>query len=280
MDVAPIINQIAQRSAQKEQPGDYRKEGLLYCGKCHSRKERNVAIGGRVMRVGVMCRCQNSAYLREQEEERARAAAVKVKQLRAECIKDRGLEMCRFERAKDSQNIRRCRKFVENWSAVKRENLGMVFYGAPDGGKTFAAACIANALIDKGVPVMVTSFPKILAISFEERAEIVGQLGRYSLLIIDDLGVERESRYAFEQVYTVIDERIKSKLPMIVTTNLSLEELKNPKDIERARIYDRLMEVAVPVYFPPGDFRKAIGAQKKKAMAEIFGREARRKGAG
>ena len=43
-----------------------------------------------------------------------------------------------------------------------------------------------------------------------------------------------------EQVFNVIDSRYRSKLPLIVTTNMTLEELKNPQDLTRSRIYDRI----------------------------------------
>ena len=66
------------------------------------------------------------------------------------------------------------------------------------------------------------------------------------MLVIDDLGAERETDYALEQVYTVIDERYKSEKPLIVTTNLTYEELKNPTDIRYKRIYDRVIEMCVP----------------------------------
>lgn len=271
MDFSGIMAQIAKRSAQREQPGDYRVDGLLYCGKCRTPKECRITIGGQAMQVGCMCRCQSDDWNREQQEERRRKAAVRVKQLRAECIQDRKLDGCRFEEADDSKNIRRCRRYVENWDRVRREGAGMVLYGPPGGGKTFAAACIANALLDKGVPVMVTSFPKILAASFDERAEIINQLGRYSLLVLDDLGVERDSPYALEQVYTVIDERIKAGRPMIVTTNLALGDLQNPRDMERSRIYSRILSKSAPVFFPQAEYRERAGAHQVSVLKEIFG---------
>ena len=67
-------------------------------------------------------------------------------------------------------------------------------------------------------------------------------LDDYSLLVIDDLGVERNTEYAMEQMFTVIDSRYRSKKPLIVTTNLKLEEIKNPPDLAHARIYDRILE--------------------------------------
>lgn len=273
MDFSEILNQIARRSAQREQPGDYRVDGLLYCGRCQTPKECRITVSGQVMQVGCMCRCQSDEWEKEQADEKKRMEAVRIKQLRSECIQDRRLIDCRFEVADDSENIRRCRRYVEAWERVRREGAGMVFCGPPGGGKTFAAACIANALLDKGVPVMVTSFPKILSAGFDERAEIIGQLNRYPLLVLDDLGVERESPYALEQVYTVIDERVKSGKTMIVTTNLALQDIKNPHDMERSRIYSRILAAAVPVFFKSADYRRKAGEHQASLLEEIFGGE-------
>ena len=65
---------------------------------------------------------------------------------------------------------------------------------------------------------------------------------RYELLILDDFGTERGSEFAQEQMFHIVDSRYRSQLPMIVTTNLTLDELKEPQDLGRARICDRLLD--------------------------------------
>ena len=112
-------------------------------------------------------------------------------------------------------------------------------------GKSFFAGCIANALLEQGVPVLMTNFSRILnalsGLYSEEKNQYIDSLNQYSLLIIDDLGIERSTEFALEQVFNVIDSRYRSKLPLIVTTNMTLEELKNPQDLTRSRIYDRVL---------------------------------------
>ena len=76
----------------------------------------------------------------------------------------------------------------------------------------------------------------------EDRSEFIASFDEYDLLIIDDLGVERSTEYAMEQMFFVIDSRYRSRRPMIITTNLKLSELKNPPDLAHARIYDRILE--------------------------------------
>ena len=94
-------------------------------------------------------------------------------------------------------------------------------------------------------------------------------LDDYSLLVIDDLGVERNTEYAMEQMFTVIDSRYRSKKPLIVTTNLKLEEIKNPPDLAHARIYDRILERCAPVLFSGKNFREEGGGATKAAAKEV-----------
>ena len=101
----------------------------------------------------------------------------------------------------------------------------------------------------------------------EDRAAFIASLDDYSLLVIDDLGVERSTEYAMEQMFTVIDSRYRSKKPLIVTTNLKLEEIKNLPDLAHARIYDHILERCAPVLFSGKNFWEE-GARATKAAAK------------
>ena len=119
------------------------------------------------------------------------------------------------------------RRYVEEWEREYAENLGCLFWGSVGTDKSYLAGCIANALMEKEIPVYMTNFAAILndlAASFEGRNEYIARLCRYHLLIIDDFGMERGTEYGLEQVYNVIDSRYRSGKPLIVTTNLTLEE--------------------------------------------------------
>lgn len=61
----------------------------------------------------------------------------------------------------------------------------------------------------------------------KERSQFISDFGKVDLLIIDDLGVERNSEFALEQVYSVVDERYKANLPLIITTNLTPKQMRS-----------------------------------------------------
>ena len=166
------------------------------------------------------------------------------------------------------------KRYVEQWKKVKAENLGLLLWGDVGTGKSFVAACIANALLDQGILVLMTNFSKILnqmgAMYSEERYRYIASFSNYSLLILDDLGIERSTEYALEQVYAVIDERYKSGLPVIITTNLKIAEIRNPQDVAYARIYSRILEMCTPVRISGEDRRKSIGKEKQQVVKEVL----------
>ncbi|MCC8028520.1 MAG: ATP-binding protein, partial [Lachnospiraceae bacterium] len=85
-----------------------------------------------------------------------------------------------------------------------------------------------------------------------------------------DLGIERSTEYALEQVYAVIDERYKTGKPLIITTNLTLSQMKNPEDVAHARIYSRVMELCTPVQVHGNDRRSEIGRGKQELVKNII----------
>ena len=142
-------------------------------------------------------------------------------------------------------------------------------------GQILPAVCIANALLDQDVPVLMTNFPTILArlcgTSGEDRTAFLDSLGDYNLLIIDNLGVGRNTEYALEQMFSIIDSRCRCNKPLIVTTNLKLDELKHPPDLAHARIYDRLLEMCAPIRFSGENFRKATAQDKLARLKDLMG---------
>ena len=130
------------------------------------------------------------------------------------------------------------------------------------GGGPFGAVIVRGdeIIAEASNSVMMTNFPTILnrltGMFSEDRSEFIASFDEYDLLIIDDLGVERSTEYAMEQMFFVIDSRYRSRRPMIITTNLKLSELKNPPDLAHARIYDRILERCAPILFDGKNFRE------------------------
>ena len=266
----------AAAKANPRVPGDFMQDGLLYCGKCKTPKQCRVTVCGEGHTVPCMCDCREQAAAAEKAADEARQKALHVAALRTAGLMDASLRPMRF----DTDDLRargytdKGRRYIANWGTVERDNVGMLLWGNTGTGKTFLAACIANALIDQGVSVMMTSFPRILAavqgLRPDERAGYLDDLNRYRLLVIDDLGAERQSEYALEIVYNVIDGRYKAQKPLIVTTNTPLIEMQKAQNMDYQRIYDRVLAMCVPIKIDGESRRKGIAAEKMKTVKEIF----------
>lgn len=268
--IEQVIASIARAAAPVRNPEDYKQDGLLYCGKCRTPKQCIADFDGVKITVGCTCKCEQDAIRADLEYRKKQERMMRARELRVQGIQDSAVRRYTFAAAEKSQNIQRCQKYAERWDDMLKHNNGLLFWGNIGTGKTFAAACIANAVIDKGTPALMTSFPKILNAGWD-KTELTEEMKHFPLLIIDDLGVERESGYSLEIVQFVVDERYKTGKPLIVTTNLTLGELQHPKDMRFSRIYDRVLEMCVPVYFDGPSRREKNREGKMRYAREVFG---------
>ena len=253
---------IAKEASESE--GDYRDaEGILHCGQCREPKEVKIELLGSSMIVGCMCRCESERYEARERRFMEDQRRMRIERLRVQGINDDSLRQIKFADAEQTIYIQKCKQFCDHWDEIKDNTMGLLLYGSKGNGKTYCAACIANELIDRGVPVLMTSFPKILNTGQSGMNDLIREAQEYDLIVVDDLGAERDTEYAIETVYYFIDSRYRVGKPMIVTTNLDLAELKNPKDLKYARIYDRVLEMCMPMGFAGES--KRVGKSKDKA---------------
>lgn len=150
--------------------------------------------------------------------------------------------------------------------------MGYMFWGPVGTGKSFLAGCIANALLDQGVSVKMTNFNTILndLFALQEKEEYIQALSKYELLIIDDFGMERNTEYALENIFSVIDRRCCSERPLIITTNLSLASMKQESNLLKKRIYDRVLQMCVPVKVDGVSRRKKLASDNLQIMKKII----------
>ena len=259
--MADSISELFEEG-ERNVPEGYVKDGLIHCPECHTPRQTIVTnpFTGKESKVGCICRCQKERRDKEERDARVWERRERIEKARRSSFGNDDYRGMTFDRDDgETPGVgRQMVNYTRYFQRFKEEGKGLVLFGDVGTGKTFYAACIANALIDEGYRVLMTSFPELVRMiqrgAFKD--DVIGRIAGYDLLVIDDLGVERSSEYMQEQVYSIVDARYRARKPMVVTTNLTSDELRNPKDVMSARIYGRILERCLPVRFDGADRRK------------------------
>jgi DNA replication protein DnaC len=147
----------------------------------------------------------------------------------------------------------------------------LVLMGAYGCGKTHLAAAIANTCVEFGMTTLFLTVPDLLDwlrysydssdTTFEQRFDEIRNVG---LLVLDDLGSQNATKWASEKLFQIIDHRYARRLPLVVTTNLSLEDLD---DRIRSRLQDPDLSTRVRITAP--DYRSPIKDSKDPLIYQL-----------
>lgn len=276
MDFNRIVDGIEKNTSIRPEQGDYVKDGLLYCHKCNTPKQTEVNILGRIRRPYCLCKCEQEKRDKEQAEFERQQELLRIDRLRSMGFADSEMRKWNFDND-DGSNAKIttvAKNYVENFKEMCKKGKGLLLFGTVGTGKTFMAACIANSLIDKGYPCLVTNFARLtntISGMYDGKQAYIDSLNNYALLVIDDLASERDTEYMNEIVMNIIDARYRSGQPLIVTTNLTANELKDPREVRKQRIYSRLMEMCVPIEVEGADRRKEKLKTDYNEVKDILG---------
>lgn len=142
----------------------------------------------------------------------------------------------------------------------------LIFQGVNGCGKTHLAAAIANYRLGQGKPAFFVVVPDLLdhlrstfspesKISYDEFSE---KLKETPLLILDDFGEQSATPWAQEKLYQLINYRYNARLPMVITTCLSLDEIET-------RISSRMVDPRISLVFniTAPDYRGNVKATRQ-----------------
>jgi len=151
-----------------------------------------------------------------------------------------------------------CKDFSRSFDKEFSRNL--MFIGSAGLGKTHLSSAIAREVIDKGFDVFYDSAQSILY-SFEKERfsrsgtfdpDIIERYMTCDLLIIDDLGTEYSGNMSVSSLYNLINMRLINNKSMIISTNLTIEEIKKRYD---ERIVSRIFGMFTILNFIGEDVR-------------------------
>lgn len=220
---AEILENAQQKCAENnsQNESDYVKDGLLYCGICNTPKQVKVSVFGSDRINPCDCKCRQEEFEKTQSMLREQEKSLAVNSLRNSGIRDGNMHNWTFEKDNGSSPklINTAKRYVNGWEEMRAKNIGLCLFGNVGTGKTYAAACIANAIIDRGGRVIMTDFSRVIGAmqSFDTRDKngYIDDICGCDLLILDDLGAERQSDFALQICEQVIDGRAKSGKPLI-----------------------------------------------------------------
>ena len=265
MNTHDIIRSIDARARANNPavPEDYiAEDGLLHCGKCGEQKECRIDVEGKTATVRCLCRCKleerkqtaEDAYRRLNEERRAKWL--------------KGYEAMTFGNSSGNPTMYIAERYIDRWPDILKNGLSFTFSGGVGCGKTYAAACIANELLDRGNRVWMISTVDLLDRMFAEADIIRNRLATFELVVLDDFGAERDSGYAAEKMFQIIDDRMRSRLPTIITTNIDITQ--PTENLTYQRIFSRLNGEAPQFRCKGGDLRADRGREKRQLANEIL----------
>lgn len=282
LDVKAMCEMLASASRPQERAGDVRDEnGILLCGVCGKPREREMTVKNGdeelTVVVGTECDCMREERERRKREEAERKDREAIIKLRRLSMMDKRLSEATFDNTTITKENERvvgmAMRYVDKFDRMMEVNQGLLLWGKPGTGKSHLAACIANALLDKGVPVVMTSCIRLMDEMFnsdEAEGSILSRINTAKLLILDDLGAERGTEYAMEKVYDIIDARYRACKPMVITTNLTLDQLKTEPDSAKGRVYSRVLEICHPIRVECEEWRLKIARDRYQETKRIL----------
>ncbi len=158
-----------------------------------------------------------------------------------------------------AEALQACRNFAQGFKPCSGGGLWLI--GPPGTGKTHLGSAVVAHVIrtihhDASIHA-VHEIMRMLREGFgrkdgedrESTDDLIRRLGTQALLVLDEIGVARDSEWQREQLFAIVDERYRLERPTIVISNLSMAELKQ---VLGDRVYDRLREGAqvVPCAWP------------------------------
>lgn len=138
--------------------------------------------------------------------------------------------------------LQKAKKYAEEFG---QSFGGFIFSGNPGTGKNHLASAIGNYIIQNGKSILIATLPDLMMKvrdTYQKDAKtteskLIDDLCEVDLLVLDDVGVQRENKNEELIIFQVVDRRLANKKPVGILTNLKFDELGR---VLGERVIDRL----------------------------------------
>jgi DNA replication protein DnaC len=206
--------------------------------------------------------CDGSTWVLDEETNETRPCRCREQRVRRSVsggvgtgIGRRFLEVS-FERepvvSVDPALLRRVRGFTRDIERNLDAGKGLWFDGPVGTGKTSLAILVAKAARDAGRTYAVYPVPRLLAEikrtfdrdSSDSYLGFFRRLCTVDVLVLDDLGAERQTEWVLEQLFSIVNERWQDRRSIVVTTNIPDPDPDGPARMLRASTRELRDQVA------------------------------------
>lgn len=233
-----------------------------------------VELPWKTMMVPGRCECEKEEARRQEELEERRQKRIRTERIFNTSMLGPRFAECTFDNWKPRLGSEKAYEasieYVKNWHERRKTGEGLIMYGSPGNGKSHLAAAITNSLLAREYTVIFANVPNLLLrirATFdskkETQSEIMNALQLADLLVLDDAGAEKWSNWVETTLYSIVNSRYNNRLPIIVTSNLKLPELKEAVGY---RTFDRLIEVCPIIENTAPSYRVEIASQRARKI--------------
>ncbi len=161
-----------------------------------------------------------------------------------------------FDASDNRRAYEACKRYVD-LKVYDREKNSLIICGSYGTGKTHLAAAIANQVVNKGVSVLFDTYgghlEKIKNEFNSTGASYLNLMRTVDMLILDDVGKEKQTEWSASVMFDVINHRYESMKPIIITSNFNSEQLE---EYFGEACYSRLIEMCNAVVTQGSDKRR------------------------
>ena len=190
-----------------------------------------------------------------------------------------------YDNEKLQRAFRKAREFAAAFPVVDE---GLLFIGPPGIGKTHLAVSVLREVVLKGLRGVYYDTRSLLStirstynpVTRASEADILEEVMRAELLVLDDLGAERLTDWVEETIHLIVNTRYNDRRPTVFTTNY---EDVSEQDIDSLlvrvgyRLHSRLREMCEFLEFEGPDYRQFDHPPTAEDLSQAVGLSPRRR---